>query len=162
MKLFQCNKGDIVQWEDGGELFCIDCRGTDRLGFLYDVCIRTLSGAIQHYRKHQDVKFLANVINLTDVDADAKKRWDKQAEKIRREDEQEGNKTGRMGPDYGTEQWNVQVAIIKSRISAVKNEISDGNDILNQVLMMFITDSTYSRSAICHAEKEWRKQHDIT
>jgi hypothetical protein len=60
------------------------------------------------------------------------------------------DKTAR-GPVYGTKEYLDQVATIKARILDVADL---GKAAIDQVMMIFIVDDSYSRAAICQAEKE--------
>jgi len=62
-----------------------------------------------------------------------------------------------MGPEYGTEAYKNQVDTIKKQLTALVKE--DKILSINQLIMMFILDTNYSRAAICQAEKEWKKEN---
>lgn len=64
-----------------------------------------------------------------------------------------------MGPEYGTEVYKNQVDTIKKQLSFWV--IEDKGFSVGQVIMMFILDISYSRAAICQAEKEWKKENEI-
>ena len=57
-----------------------------------------------------------------------------------------------MGPEYGTEKYYDQVDRVKKFLSSVEEEN------IESALMLFILDPKFSRSAICQAEKEVRKE----
>ena len=52
-----------------------------------------------------------------------------------------------MGPAYGTEKYKQQVVTITTALRDVPLVL------LPQALMLYITDTSYSRAAICEAEK---------
>lgn len=67
----------------------------------------------------------------------------------------------KIGPEYGTPEYQNQIKIIKMRLSDVKDMIFADKGAINHVLLMFILDHEYSRAAICQAEKEWKKEHSL-
>ena len=62
---------------------------------------------------------------------------------------------GKMGPEYGTQEYKNQVETIKKFLQETK-DIKESE--IQQILMMFILDTSYSRAAICQAEKEFKKE----
>lgn len=59
--------------------------------------------------------------------------------------------------------YETQVEIIKNFLScAIKPEVvvKKKDPFLNKLLMVFIMDEDYTSSAICKAEKEWRKERE--
>lgn len=58
------------------------------------------------------------------------------------------------GPAFGTDEYKEQVETIKMRIEDV---FDLGESAIQKTLMMFLMDTSYSRAAISHAEKEWRR-----
>jgi hypothetical protein len=63
-----------------------------------------------------------------------------------------------MGPAYGTEEYLNQVKTIIARIEDVADL---GEKAIQQTVFMFISDSSYSRAAICQAEKEARRNNVV-
>jgi len=59
-----------------------------------------------------------------------------------------------MGPRVGTSEYKEQVVTIVTALGQVPMEPQE----LPMFLMMYITDRTYSRAAICQAEKEIKIQ----
>ena len=60
-----------------------------------------------------------------------------------------------MGPEYGTEKYKNQVETIKKFLNSVKDM---GEHVVQETLVMFMIDTSYSRAAICQAEKEFKKE----
>lgn len=57
--------------------------------------------------------------------------------------------------------YKEQVETIKLRLSDVEDLVRKDPKVIEKVLIMFILDPSYDRSAICLAEKEWKKDHNI-
>lgn len=64
-----------------------------------------------------------------------------------------------MGPMPGTPEYLNQVATIKARIIDVADL---GESAIQKVLFMFICDTSYSRAAICQAEKEAKHERGLS
>lgn len=59
-----------------------------------------------------------------------------------------------MGPAFGTEAYNGQVETIVTAIGEVADLTAEE---FPKFLMMYITDTSFSRAAICEAENRLRK-----